>query len=291
MDTFFSDPSDFPHLREIGIYADWVEDQAHFLSTIISDCRIKRFTLFESKTPPAVFCHLLRAVLDRIRQLPGTLDELWLPKAYFGRQPTQDGIEAARLFIDLLRKGRDGILKLVSMDAADIFDYGGFDQRLELLVAIRQNAWLEDASIRTEDGTGSIGNQFKEHFQRNDDRAFIVREAAKNLVVPARILLFARSDSTAAAAGAHFLSLPAEVVTLILEQLADLLAKQRARDIMARNAHMGKEKRRLIDGRLSPRQIRNVLGYARDPTTLNRERLPNWTERFVEEMDCRRWEA
>lgn len=291
METFFSDPDDFPHLREIRIAALWLQVHAADLCRVVSDPRLEGIYLLQSaQSPRPVAIAMLKALMSRIDRHPRTLSKVDLFGGVdYESVPDQDKAEAADLVIALIGKGRDGLLEL-NLDQSNIFDVEGNERRSQLVDALKRNRSLEFASFMISD-TKSIPNPFEAIMRTRRDRAFLVHEVAKSFVGPARVILFAQPLPGADDIGSRLLSIPTETRNLILEHLADAIAEHISDRVARTYWRVPPDQRTYLDGRLSPRQKRNVLAYAGNLETLRRERLPNWTERFVDEMDCRRWEA
>ena len=298
LDTFFSDPADFPHLTTFGLAAHWSDERIPDLRKITRDTRLRDLRLDGSEGSCMVTVKLLQALVERLTLHPRSIDEFHFPA--YPYDPTADPAlpedplvdEIRKLILDVIRFGRDGLVTFVTLEYRLMDGPKGEAWRPSLMEALRANDWLEYVNLPTQDGDDPFLIDIGRRYRWNSDRSYVGYQVAKRLVAPAAVLLAPRTkDCSDPSLKGTILSLPAEIIDLILHELADTIAYAYESVVWNDSNWAAAEPfehwsaREWIDGRLSLRQIRNVLVWASEIGTNGRDR-----DHFLGDVDCQRWE-
>lgn len=302
--AFFQTPSDFPHLAmiNIGAYWSWWSD-IESVERVVSDPRLMSLRLDQSVGHPSVIKRQLQCVLERIERQHRSLEEVgvmrtgrWGPR-YVDRLP---GLED--LVLEVVRTGSRGP---GTMHATDEWLFA-LDGRLpDLVAAVKGNTFLYCLSVWDQgDVEGSPPLDAFEHLDKNYDRVLAIDDALLSIVVPARVLLHARpatpSSDKDVADGTHrdqkrrasLLSLPPEVLHLILVELSVIVADERAQAREDMSALDFPELASLANltqsgvERPQPAELWDMILYASDMSTVRKEKRRAWSCRLLWE---RKW--
>lgn len=286
--------ADFPNLSNFGIAHYWSNGTTSVLTTIIHDLRLTSISFDSSVGTAKMLEFQCRAVLARLRNRPGSLS------TYISLEFTDDlddGHPALEIiedvFLDLIRLGRAGLVRLGMGDPCLFKSPEPLDQ---LSAVLLDNQWLTAVDMPDDfHGLDALKKRLpdavRSHIDRNATRATAMRAAVLSLLVPTRVLLFARPAQLGPRTRRNIpvptrgtLSwLPGEIIGLILRQLADATAQD---TIDKKGDGAGVQ-----DGRLGGRQYRRVIAFAADRETLDRDMRGDWQARLVREMDCERWDG
>ena len=272
----------------LGLGVHWPTDSASIVRRVILDPRLQDVWLDHSAGSLSILSCQLQAILDRIPAQPRSLDRIGLISllAEEGDEngPPLDDLE--NLVLEIVRAGQDGLSELGALRHWFFLDD---DRRAELVVAAMKNNWLQDLTaidlddpdVDSNQYNGSILPELDVHLSSNAIRNEARKDALLSIVVPARVLLFARNPSlgqilktSSVTPRVTLLSLPPEVISIILHSLANINASDYARKHAAATDPPSEPP---SDVTVDPREIQDRINFASDLTTLHRKRGWGWT--------------
>lgn len=318
METFFQDPSDFADLTSIEIGAFWSPTHAKNVQRIMSDKRLSHIRLDQSEGHLSVVEHQLRSLLDRIKEQPYSIAQVGVIKANNSTGPA--GPSPARLAIledlvlDVVGTGTRGLTGLWVLDSRLFSQAGRLPELVkeananELINMLLVCAQEDDDVARLK---GICPDGVEDHLSFNFCRYQVVATPLLSIVVPARVLLHARSatppsltphPSTTSPVDRHssstshvdrhdrrttILSLPPDILDHILHQLANIVADDASDQFedeyllwfphLLDLTEQGTPFHDVPDSAA----IWDMILYASDMSTVHRERRKDWTERLL----------